>query len=265
MKVLEVYQQKLRYKNYSKRTIETYTCYLSKFLKENNIIDPYQVTLSQLKKYLESKNYSSIAQQNQVIGALKLFAKYLLNKSELHLSKIERPKKHKKLPKVIDLNALKDKIDTIENIKHKTILSVGFAAGLRVSEVINLKLSDIDRDRMMLHIKNSKGRKDRLVPFSKQLLSLLEKYYRTYKPKEYLFNGQSTAQYTASSCNKLMKRYIGENTSFHLLRHSAATAIHESGTDIATLAKFLGHNSVKTTMIYTHISNNALQRIELPI
>ena len=265
MKILEIYTQKLRYRNYSKRTIETYACYLQRFFDEEGIKDPYQVTLSQIRGYLENKGYSSVSQQNQIIGALKLFAKYILGKSNLHLSKIERPKKQKKLPKVLNVEALTIKISAINNIKHRAILSLGLAAGLRVSEVINLKLTDIDRNRMMLHIRNAKGRKDRLVPFSTQLLQLLEAYYLKYRPKVYVFNGQRHLRYSASSCNKLMKTYIGSTATFHLLRHSAATAIHETGTDVATLAKFLGHNSVKTTMIYTHISNNALKRIQLPI
>lgn len=265
MKILEIYKQKLRYKNYSQRTIDTYVCYLEKFLRDGKIADPYQVSLSQIKNYLENKKYSSISQQNQIIGSLKLFAKYILGKTNLHLSKIERPKKKKKLPRVIDVEILKLKIDNIRNLKHKAALSLGLSCALRVSEVRNLKMSDIDRHRKIIHIRNSKGQKDRIVPLSDKLLTILENYYRAYRPQLYLFNGQKSLQYATASLEKIIKKYVDPNAGFHMLRHSSATAIHENGTDIATLAKMMGHNSVKTTMIYTHISNNALQKIKTPI
>lgn len=261
MTILKTLTQKLRNKRYSESTIKTYISYVRKFLNDENVYDPYQVRLSQIKNYLENRTYTSISQQNQIIGALKAFAKYILGKSDLSLSKIERPRKERKLPKVIDGEVLKEKIMAIENLKHRAILATGFSCGLRVSEVINLKLKDIDRHRMIIHIRNAKGRKDRFVKLTDTLLELLEDYYRKFKPVEYVFNGQFDLKYSATSCNKLMKKYIGDDTHFHLLRHSYATMVHELGTDIATLSKSLGHNSIKTTMIYTHVSNQSLQNI----
>lgn len=265
MKILEIYRQKLRYKNYSPRTIETYSCYLEKFLVSENIADPYQVSLKIIKDYLYGGEYSSTSQQNQIIGSLKLFAKYILNKKNVHLDKIERPKRQKSLPKIIDGELLKEKILAIPNSKHKAILALGFSCALRVSEVINLKMEFIDRNRMLITIKNSKGCKDRIVKLSKDLLKILDEYYREHQPIEYLFNGQKSPQYSAGSCNKLMKKHIGPESHFHLLRHSGATMMHEGGLDIMTLSKLLGHNSVKTTQIYTHISNKTIHKINAPI
>ncbi len=265
MKILEIYKQKLRYKNYSPRTIETYTCYLEKFLVSESIYDPYQVTLKTIKDYLHNRTYSSISTQNQVIGSLKLFAKYILNKKTIHLDKIERPKRQKSLPKVIEGELLKEKILAIPNLKHRAILAIGFSCALRVSEVINLKMSYIDRSRMIITIKNSKGRKDRIVKMSHDILTILDEYYKKYKPSSYLFNGQFSLQYSATSCNKLMKKYIGPQSHFHILRHSGATMMHESGLDIMILSKLLGHNSVKTTQIYTHVSNRTIHKIQMPI
>lgn len=264
MKCVEKYKIILTNKNYSKRTIDTYVHYLQKALDvlEKN---PYHITLKDIEDYLINQVYSSVSQQNQIIGSLKLFAKYILNKKDVHLDKIERPRKVTKLPKVIDGDSLRDKILNVENLKHKAILALGFSCALRVSEVINLKMSCIDRKRMIIFIENSKGRKDRVVKMSELVLSILDAYYKEFKPKTYLFNGQYGDRYSAGSCNKLMKKYIGENTSFHLLRHSGATVLHEKGLDIMVLSKLLGHKNVKTTQIYTHISNRRIENIVAPL
>lgn len=264
MKVIEIYKKTLTNKNYSENTIESYTHYLEKFLSHISK-NPYHINVIDIKVYLLNHKYSSISQQNQIIGSLKLFARYILGKKNIHLDKIERPKKVKSLPKVIDGDILKEKILSIENTKHKAILSLGYSCALRVSEVVNLKMCDIDRERMIIHIRNSKGRKDRMVKLSNPLLKILDIYYEEHKPIEFLFNGQSSSTYSPSSCNKLMKKHIGKDSHFHLLRHSSATTMHENGLDIMVLSKFLGHNSVKTTQIYTHVSNKILAKIEVPI
>lgn len=265
MKILEIFEEKLRYKNYSPRTIDVYKSYLGNFIKFNNIKDPYQVTTNQILKFLESYNFTSTSQQNQYIGCLKLFARYILNKKDIHLSKIERPRNNKKLPKVIDGEFIKQQLSKITNIKHRAILTLTYSVGLRVSEVVNLKIEDIDSKRMLIHIKNAKGRKDRIVPLSQTVLELLRDYFKQYKPKEYLFNGQTTPQYSIGSCQKIYKKYIDVNSSIHTLRHSSFTNLLESGTDTAIIQKIAGHSSIKTTQIYLHISNTNLSKVKLPI
>lgn len=118
---------------------------------------------------------------------------------------------------------------------------------------------------MLIHIKNAKGRKDRIVPLSENVLELLRKYYKEYKPKEYLFNGQNSTQYSIGSCQKIYKKYIDPNSSIHTLRHSSFTNLLESGTDLRIIQKIAGHSSSKTTEIYTHVSNSMLSRVKLPI
>lgn len=266
MKILKIYQQKLRYKNYSPRTIKTYTNYLKKFLEQEEINDPYQVTTSKIKNYLECKTYTSISQQNQYIGSLKLFTKYILNKKQVHINKIERPRKPKKLPTIIDSDFLKEKISNIKNLKHKAILTLGYGCGLRVGEVINLKITDIDSHRMLIHIKEAKGQKDRLVKLSESTLILLRYYYRAYKPSVYMFNGDKyNLKYTTSSCNKLVKKYIGIQYHFHQLRHSYATTLLENGTDITIIQKLLGHSRIKTTMQYAKVTNKAFTAVQTPL
>jgi integrase/recombinase XerD len=265
MKVLEIFENKLRYKNYSQNTIKVYKQTLLQYLKEINCKDPYRISTKEIVDYLESKTFASISQQNQFIGCLKLFAKYILNKKDVHLSKIERPKSEKKLPQVIDKEFLLERISKIENLKHKAIITLAYSTGMRVSEVCNLKITDIDSKRMLIHVRNGKGRKDRFVPLSSTVLNLLRQYYLKYKPKEYLFNGQFDLQYSHKSCNEIVKKYVGKDYHFHLLRHSQATALLESGTDLRIIQKVLGHSNVKTTEVYTHVSNQILNKINLPI
>jgi site-specific recombinase XerD len=265
MKILKIFEEKLRYKNYSERSITLYVSYLSFFLKEERIKDPYQITTNRIVIFLENKSYTSISQQNQYIGCLKLFAKYILNKKDIHLSKIERPKSEKKLPQVIDGDHIKEQLSKITNLKHKTILTLTYSVGLRVSEVVNLRIEDIDSKRMIIHIKNAKGRKDRIVPLSQRVLELMREYWREFKPNEYLFNGQSGGKYSIQSCQKIYKKYIDEKSSIHTLRHSSFTNLLESGTDLRIIQKIAGHSSSKTTEIYTHVSNQLLSKVNLPI
>ena len=265
MKVLEIFENKLRYKNYSQRTIDVYKSYLKNFINTCNIKDYHNVTTTQIVNFLEKYNFSSTSQQNQYIGCLKLYAKYILNKKDIHLSKIERPKSEKKLPQVIDKNFILDKLSKIENIKHKSILTLTYSVGLRVSEIINLKIEDIDSKRMIIHIKNAKGRKDRIVPLSQKVLELLRLYFKEYRPKEFLFNGQTTPKYSIKSCQNIFKKYIDNDSHIHILRHSCFTNLLESGTDLMIIQKMAGHSSVKTTQIYTHVSNQLLSKINLPI
>lgn len=265
MKVLEVFENKLRYKNYSHNTIKVYKQTLSQSLKEMGCKDPYRLSTKDIVEFLESKNFSSIAQQNQFIGCLKLFARYILNKKDIHLDKIERPRKERKLPKVIDKEFLLGKISKIENLKHKAIISLAYSTGMRVSEVCNLKIEDIDTDRMLIYIKNAKGRKDRIVKLSETVLSTLRQYVKEYAPKVYVFNGQNSLKYSHRSCNQIVKKYIGSDYHFHLLRHSSFTALLESGVDVRVIQKLAGHKSIKTTEIYTHVTNQIISKVNLPI
>ena len=136
---------------------------------------------------------------------------------------------------------------------------------MRVSEVINLKLEDVDSDRMIIHIRNAKGSKDRIVPLSQPILILLREYYKEYKPYRYLFNGQKSLKYTAGSCNKIVKKYLGNKYHMHQLRHSSFTSMLESGTDISIIQKIAGHAKTDTTRIYTQVSTQLLRKAVLPI
>jgi site-specific recombinase XerD len=118
---------------------------------------------------------------------------------------------------------------------------------------------------MLIHIKNAKGKKDRIVPLSQKVLELLREYWKEYRPNEYLFNGQSSTNYSIGSCQKIYKKYIDQDSSIHTLRHSSFTSLLENGTDLRIIQKIAGHSSSKTTEIYTHVSNQILAKVNLPI
>lgn len=262
-KIIKICEQKFIYLNYSERTRETYLSYINKFLGS---LDKQIVHLSakDFQHYLDNCEFTSISQQNQVINAIRFLYKFGLEKKYDKVS-FKRPRGEKKLPVVIDKDFIIEKLSNIENLKHKAILSLAFSVGLRVSEVLNLKIEDIDSKRMIIHIHNAKGRKDRIVPLSPNILLLLREYFKKYRPKEYLFNGQLELKYSAESCNEIIKKYLGKKYHFHQLRHSFATTLLEQGTDLRYIQKLLGHSSSKTTEIYTHVSTQILQKINLPI
>lgn len=259
----EICKQKLEYLNYSPKTKTLYLSYINKFLEQINKY-PTELNSKDLQSYLDNYNFTSISQQNQIINAIRFLYKFGLNKKYDKVS-FKRPKSEKKLPQVINKDFILDKLSKIKNIKHKSILTLTFSVGLRVSEIINLKIEDIDSKRMIIHIKNAKGRKDRIVPLSKNVLELLRLYFSEYKPKEYLFNGQNNIQYSIKSCQNIFKKYIDENSHIHILRHSCFTNLLENGTDIRIIQKIAGHSNIKTTEIYTHVSNQILSKVNLPI
>ncbi len=183
---------------------------------------------------------------------------------------IQRPRKAKKLPVVLSENEVKLLLQQVKNIKHKSILFTIYSAGLRRSEVLHLKLIDIDSERNCIIVKGAKGNKDRNTLLSKKLLLLLREYYKVYKPKEYLFEGATGRRYSITSIRKiygnaLVKSGIKKKAHLHTLRHSFATHLLERGTDIRYIQALLGHSSSKTTEIYTHITTKGFDTIESPL
>lgn len=238
--------------------------YIMQFL--NSIGDKQIIHLSskEFQAYLDNYKFTSVSQQNQIINAIRFLYKFGLDKKYDKVS-FTRPKKEKKLPRVIDGELIKNRLSKIDNIKHRAILTITYSVGLRVSEIINLKIEDIDSSRMLISIKNAKGKKDRVVPLSQHVLELLRDYYKKYKPSEYLFNGQDSPQYSIGSCQKIYKKYIDNKSSIHTLRHSSFTNLLEGGVDLRLIQTIAGHASSKTTEIYTHVSNQMLSKVNLPI
>lgn len=211
----------------------------------------------------------SQAYQKVMVGAIKLFFNELLGKN-YKLDYLYPDRYEKKLPDVLDKSEVRQIIDTIQNLKHKSIIALIYSAGLRLNEALELKLNDIDSKRMLIKIKQSKGKRDRYVPLSEKILILLREYYKEYKPKEYLFEGQKGGKYSARSVQAIFRKAaynakINKDVSVHTLRHSFATHLLEAGTDIRIIQQILGHSSVKTTQIYTQVSHTTVSKIKSPL
>lgn len=271
-KLMERYRDLLIQKRYSKNTQKVYLNYFSDYCRSFSARDIDNISKDEINAYIleliESK-YISASQQNQRINAIKFYYEKVLGKERQYYD-IFRPIKEKKLPCVLSENEIANVLGSVENLKHKTILSLIYSAGLRISEVINLKIEDIDSGRNLIVIKGGKGKKDRTTILSKILLELLRNYYRKYQPKDYLFEGQNGGKYSAKSIQNIFKRAlmrsgIKKHATVHTLRHSFATHLLERGTDLRYIQELLGHSSSKTTEIYTHVTQKGINGITSPL
>ena len=269
---IEKFKQFLRSKRYSESTIATYSEALKSFLVFFRNKPTAEITNEDVIVYNNEhilKNNLSASYQNQIVNAIKLFFQ-TIQETKMMVDKIHRPKRAKLLPNVLSKEEIKLILNAHNNIKHKTMLSLIYSCGLRRSELINLKITDIDSNRNIVIIRQSKGKKDRIVPLSSKILEMLRQYYPIYKPKIWLFEGQNrNEQYSEHSLQSVLKQAlvkvkIKKPVSLHWLRHSYATHLLESGTDLRYIQELLGHNSSKTSEIYTHVSTKSLQQIKSP-
>jgi len=272
LQVIGQFEIWLKNRRYSDRTIKTYTEAIKVFLNYFKEKSPEQITdkdFAQFNYNYILKNSYSASYQNQVINAVKLFYLKVENR-QISIDNIERPKKYKPLPKVIPKEIIEKMLTSIPNIKHKTALTIIYACGLRRSELINLKIKDLDSKRLTITIKNGKGQKDRVLPASEKLMNMIIKYYRMYKPTNYLIEGQIKGEkYSETSLEKIFHKYLGKicknhNFTLHCLRHSYATHLLEAGVSLRYIQELLGHKSSRTTEIYTHVSMTGLKNIKNP-
>ncbi|HNX87689.1 MAG TPA: tyrosine-type recombinase/integrase [Paludibacteraceae bacterium] len=259
------FETEMRLINYCNRTIANYISHTRIFLLHFDK-DPHEINEDEIKEYL--KKSSSQAQLKQRIGSIKLFYEKVIH-DPLKFKYIQYPRREQTLPDVLSQDEMRRLFAACSNLKHLTILQLFYSTGMRESEVINLRVTDIDSNRMVIHIRQAKGKKDRLVPLSERTLITLRQYYQSYKPKEYLFNGQFSLQYSAKSIQQFIHDYaakagITRRVYPHLIRHCFATHLYEGGADINLIQALLGHKSVKTTMIYTHLSNRLISQVRTP-
>lgn len=245
---LEIFNASLRAKNYSDRTIEQYSSIIKKFISHHKK-SPENITSDEIVIWLSRLKSSS--SKRQYVGALRNFYKHVIGQPQ-KFNRVPYPKKEKKIPQVISQEVVVERIRSISNTKHRMIVSVLYGAGLRLSELLDLRLTDIDGNRNTLFVRHGKGGKDRVVPISQKLVQELRSYYKEYRTTEYLFEGQYGGRYTGTSVQNICKRYMKCNP--HLLRHCHATHLIESGVDVSEVSKRLGHAKVETTMIYNHIA-----------
>jgi len=276
MTLLEKTAIKLKQKNYAKSTQKTYLHFIKDYVTfcENQQLNIEDDSSTYMMHLIDS-GYA-ISTQNQAINAIKFYLEHMLGNERVYIE-IDRPFKPKYLPTVLSLNEVKTIIDNIENLKHRTIISTLYGCGLRISEVLNLTLKDIDSKRDCVLIRHAKGRKDRQIPLPVELLDLLRAYYKEYRPKHFLFEGKTFKQnetasipYSTSSIRAILRRAVSKShilkpVTPHTLRHSYATHLYEHGLSLRSIQVLLGHNSSKTTEIYTHVSTSHINNAPSPL
>ena len=269
---LQKFIETIQLKGYSIKTMLTYRSEFSQFLfalKEKSVLECDETKVRSYFLYCINELKLSENTIHSRINAIKFYFEKVLHR-EKFFYEIPRPKKQSQLPKVIHPKDLKKLFDVTTNLKHNTMLKLSYGMGLRVSEIINIKITDIDSKMMRVFIERAKGKKDRYANLPESILEQLRVYFKQYKPSEYLFEGQYGGQYSARSAqqifkNALAKANINKDVSFHSLRHSFATHLLENGTDIRFIQELLGHKDIKTTLLYTHVSDNSTRKIKSPL
>lgn len=269
---IEVVKHWMQQKRYSANTIKTYISFIHSFFADHPHLDWDAITEETILNYNhkqfieEGRSYST---QNQWINAIKLYLKvHHLDIGDLE--DIERPRREYLLPNVLSKEEVAALLKHTSNVKHKTLLMLIYSAGLRIGEALRLKIGDIRSDEGLIYLRRSKGMKDRRVPLSEKMLEALRDYYTIYKPQDYLFEGQKGGQYTSRSAARVLQRSaaragIDRKVTLHTLRHSFATHLTQRGVNVQYLQEILGHNSPKTTLLYTHLSGKDIKDIRSPL
>lgn len=269
---LDEFESYLTSRRYSARSVFQYVNAVRTFLSFFKDLEIEKISNADFIKFNNEyvlKNGFSLSYQNQIISAVKIFFRSVVG-NEIQLQQIWRPKRSMHLPEVFSLYEIKILLKSIKNIKHKSAIALIYACGLRRGELINIQLTDIDSRRRILKIRAAKGNKDRIVPLPWNLILMLREYYKAYKPSIWLFEGSiSGEQYSSSSLREsfikgMKEAGIERSLTLHSLRHSYATHLLESGTDLRYIQVVLGHKSSRTTEIYTHVSSKAIERIRSP-
>ncbi|MDB4274027.1 site-specific integrase [Algibacter sp.] len=264
----EAYLLKLELKRYSDNTVRNYVACFEAFINYYRGEDPITLNEIDIRNYLQKliQEGKSNSYVNLAVNSIKFYYEIVLGMPNRFYA-IERPRKEKQLPEVLPKEDIVKIMQYTNNIKHKCIIGLLYSSGLRRSELLNLKVTDIDSKRMVVTIKSAKGNKDRISILSPSILKGLQNYYRKYRPKTYLFEGQSGNKYSGSSVLNIVvmaakKAGIQKKVTPHMLRHSFATHLLENGTDIRHIQLLLGHSSTKTTEIYTHVANRSFMEIK---
>lgn len=271
--LFETLRREMRLRNYSHKTFKGYQSCLRALVHYFQPRHPRDLSNSDLRDFLiyliEEKEWAA-STINQVINALR-FLYVDLYKRTLELGELPRPRKERKLPEILSEDEVLRILQSVENLKHQTILMLIYSAGLRVGEVVRLRVTDIDKERMLIHLHRAKGAKDRYTVLSVSLLETLTEYIREYRPREFLFEGQDGRRhYSERSVQYVFEHAVREagimkSVSVYTLRHSFATHLLEGGTDLRYIQELLGHSSSKTTEIYTHVSRRSIERISSPL
>lgn len=257
------FERQLKLRNNADSTIQTYIGMMRQFLLHCKK-DPRAITVRMVEDYLLT--LKSTAYKKQMIFTLQNFYANVL-KMPGYLAEVPIPKKEKFIPEILNVDEVYSLIQSIPNLKQRTVIQLIYACALRIGETVNIRVKDIDGKRKVLAIRQAKGAKDRLVPIPDDTIILLREYYKQYRPKEFLFEGQCSPQYDVRSIQQVFyraknKANIRKKVSVHSLRHSRATHLVDNGVDMSMIQKFLGHSNIKTTVdFYLHTSVVSMQNI----
>jgi integrase/recombinase XerD len=269
---VEKYRRWMESHRYPETTIRTYTGMATTFLRFRSPKEASECTSDDLVRLVDEYILPaglSYSYQNQMVSAVKKFYGKIY-RSVIDPGEFTRPRPQHRLPNVLSKEEVKRILDAPVNEKHRAMLSLIYACGLRRSELIELVPGDLERDRKLLRIRQSKGFKDRVVPLSEKVIQMIDLYITHYRPGRYLFEGQYRGnRYSASSLDKIFKEAnkragLKKEVTLHGLRHSYATHLLESGTDLRYIQELLGHRSSRTTEIYTHVTTKSIQKIRSP-
>lgn len=272
VQALRMIEQKLKLRGYSENTVRTYLQHFKEFLAFYYDSHPVEISELEIRNYilyLIEKRKLSKSTQNQSINAIKFFyEKVLLQDRKVYY--LERPMKDKKLPEVLSQEEVMNIFEALDNIKHRSMLMLIYSAGLRRSEMLNLRIGDVDFNRSVVFIRSAKGHKDRQSVLAQNMVPMLQQYLKEFAPGFWLFEGRAGERYSASSLQQVFKQAakkagVKKIVRLHMLRHSFATHLLESGTSTRYIQVLLGHESPKTTEVYAHVSRFALDKIRSPL
>ncbi|MEA2088326.1 MAG: site-specific tyrosine recombinase/integron integrase [Patescibacteria group bacterium] len=262
-------KQEMKLRGFSQKTVKSYLYYITEVLKFANK-NPKIVNTKDIRNYLEklADNKQSASTLNTAYSALKFYFEKILYRR--FFVNIPRAKKSKRLPEIFTKSEVKKILSTIQNVKHKLLLGLMYSSGLRVSEIVNVKVRDLDFENNMLKVRQAKGAKDRITIMSKKVVNVLEKYVKNKKLNDYVFESTQGSKLTERSVQKVFtqafkKSKIKKQASCHSLRHSFATHLLESGTDIRYIQELLGHARIETTQVYTKVAGNKIKNIKSPL
>ena len=255
----------LRIRNYSPKTIDIYTrCvaqYAKHFGRSPDLLGPADIRAYQV--YLVDGKKTSWSSFNQAVCALRFFYEVTLGRRQV-VEHIPYPRKEKRLPVVLSVSELKRLFNTVGNLKYRTVLMTMYGCGLRVSEALSLTVGDIDSERMLVRVRQGKGRRDRNIALSTSLLAVLRLYWKTYRPRRYLFLGRGATPVSASTVQKACRRAsrkagLKKHVTTHTMRHCYATHLLEAGADLRTIQMLMGHRSLVSTSVYLHVAGSPIE------